>query len=112
MGADAFFVTFGVRFEVDAQDEANIELLELHQHPTQIKAKDYKLQTWWGKTTDESKYFLLVGRIIGQFGRENSCDSSISVADSTRIAKETSLALRAAGFEGPAAWHFQFEPDY
>ena len=111
MGADAFHVCYGVRREVDAADVAAVEALELRRHPWQVAAKQHRLQSWWGVTTDERRFFVLVGRLVGHYGWEGEAAGQLADAEAAALASETAERLRAAGIEGQPAWHFQFEPD-
>ncbi len=111
MGADAFHVCYGVRREVDADDATTVESLELRRHPWQVAAKQHWLQSCWGVTTDERRFFVLVGRMVGRFGWEGESAGQLATAAADAVATETAERLRAAGIEGVPAWHFQFEPD-
>lgn len=111
MGADAFHVCYGVRQEVDAGDAATVEALELRRHPWQVAAKQHQLRCWWGVTTDERRFFVLIGRMVGHFGWEGEAAGQLSDAEAAAVVAETAERLRAAGIEGRPAWHFQFEPD-
>ena len=111
MGADAFHVCYGVRQEVDADDALIVEALELRRHAWQVAAKQHRLQSWWGLTTDERRFFVLVGRMVGRFGWEGEPAGQLATADAAAVATETAERLEAAGIEGVPAWHFQFEPD-
>lgn len=110
MGADSFIVYYGIRWEIS--DEAEIESLEL-KNDSRIKlTKQYKLNLWWGVTTDQEKYFLLVGAELGSFGWERESNRSISDIEVQAVVKETIVKFKEAGFKENPAFHFQFEPDY
>jgi hypothetical protein len=111
VGADAFHVGYGVRREVEAADAATVEALELRRHPWQVAAKQHRLRVWWGVTTDERRFFVLIGHVVGHFGWEGEAAGQLSDAEAAAVASETAERLQAAGIEGQAAWHFQFEPD-
>jgi hypothetical protein len=112
MGADSFHVCYGLRWEVNAGDEQEVTLLETRQHPRQLAARKHLLDSWWGVTTDQQRYFVLVGKLVGTFGWENKHASKLDDAAITRLVEETKEKLRAAGLTGTPAWHYQFEPDY
>jgi hypothetical protein len=112
MGADAFHVCYGLRWEVDADNEQEVTLLEKRQDSRQLAARKHKLDSWWGVTTDQRRYFVLVGKLIGNFGWENEHAARLEDADLARLVEETKQKLQAAGFDGSPAWHYQFEPDY
>ena len=111
MGADAFHVCYGVRREVHAADFATVESLELRRHPWQLAAKRHRLQSLWGATTDEQRFFVLVGWMVGHYGWEGDASGQLADAEAATFVAETTERLRAAGIEGRPAWHFQFEPD-
>ena len=111
MGASAFHVCYGIRWEVDVSDAATVQLLEQRQHPHQVAAKLHRLQSWWGGTTDEGRYFVLVGRLIGHYGWEGERAGQLTDAEAAALVAETADRLRAAGIEEQPAWHYQFEPD-
>ena len=111
MSADSFHVGYGVRYEVEASDAANVALLEQRRHPWQLVARQHGLQSWWGVTTDEHRFFVLIGRLVGHYGWEGDATGQLANAEATAIMVETTERLRAAGIEGEPAWHFQFEPD-
>jgi hypothetical protein len=112
MGADAFLVCYGLRWEVDADNRQEITLLEKQQDSRQLAAHKHKLDSWWGVTTDQQRYFVLVGKLIGNFGWENEHVARLDDAEVAPLVEETKQRLQAAGFEGSPAWHYQFEPDY
>jgi hypothetical protein len=111
VGADAFYVCYGIRRDVRKDDEATVKLLELRRHPCQLAAKQHDLVSWWGETIDEHAYFVLIGKVVRPFGWEGEAAGQYSNAEATALMSETAERLRAAGFEDTPAWHFQFEPD-
>lgn len=112
MSADAFHVCYGLRWNVNSENEDEITLLEDRHDPRQLAAKRNKLDCWWGVTTDERVYFVLVGKRIAGFGWEGKHDLQMVHDELTRIAEDTKQKLRSAGFQDEPAWHYQFEPDY
>lgn len=111
MSAEAFYVFYGLRLEVDTSDTSTIEALELRRHPWQVAAKQYRLRCWWGATLDERRFFVLLGHMVGQFGREGKVVLQLTDDEVRATVTETTERLWAAGIEGLPAWHFQFEPD-
>lgn len=109
MGANGFLVCYGLRWQVGAGE---VDLLERRQDPRQLAAKRHKLQSWWGVTTDQRTYFLLVGRLVGNFGWEGDHAARLTDAEAAAVVGETKARLKEAGFEEEPAWHYQFEPDY
>jgi len=112
MGAEAFHVCYGLRWEVDAANEDEVTLLEKRQDPRQVAAKRHKLNSWWGATTDQRRYFLVVGTLIGNFGWEGEHAGRLTDEAAVALVQTTKEKLQAAGFEDEPAWHYQFEPDY
>jgi len=112
MGADVFHVCYGLRWEVDAANEEEVSLLEERQDPRQIAAKNNKLDTWWGVTTDQGRYFLTVGKLVGNFGCEGNHTARLEDGEMARLMAEARQRLHAAGLEGEPAWHCQYIPDY
>lgn len=112
MGADAFHVYYGLRWEVIADDKEAVELLEKRQDARQLAARAHKLDCWWGVTADERRCFVLVGKRLGNFGWEHQHEAQFEEAGLATLVEETKRRLREAGFEGAPAWQFQFEPDY
>jgi hypothetical protein len=112
MGADAFHVCYGLRWEVDGPNEDEVTLLEKRQDTRQVAARKHRLDSWWGITTDQRRYFVLVGKLVGSFGWENEHAARLADSELARLVEETRRKLREAGFEEEPAWHYQFEPDY
>lgn len=112
MGADAFHVFYGVRWDIDGQNEAEVDSLQRRDDHRLKKAKQYGLQHWWGQTEKEGHYFLLIGHNIGSFGRELGNTTRTEGPELLRIIAEVKEKLQAAGFETLPALHCQFEPDY
>lgn len=111
VGASAFHVCYGIRWEVDASDAATVQMLEQRRHPHQVAAKLHQFRVWWGATTIEGRYYVLVGRLIGHYGWEGEPAGRLTDAEAATIILETTDRLRAAGIEGQPAWHYQFESD-
>jgi hypothetical protein len=111
MGADAFHVYYGLRWEIDANAEDELSLLESKGDLRQEAARRHGLDSWWGRTANEYVYFLLVGKLIGHFGWQHEHDRRLEDLAIARLMEEAREKLRAAGLGGEPAWHFQFEPD-
>ncbi|WP_165228192.1 hypothetical protein [Aquisphaera insulae] len=111
MGADAFHVCYGLRWEFDATDKAVVDLLERRSDPRQLAARLHRLDLWWGTTSEDGIGFLLVGKLVGRFGWEGERSAQLDDPKAARLADEVRLRLRAAGFTDEPAWLFQFEPD-
>ena len=111
MGADLFHACYGIRMDVDVDDVETVEALQRRRHPWQLAARQHRLDCWWGVTIDEYKCFVLLGHFVGHFGWEGEAGVQLSDSDAALVVTETAERLRAAGLDGPPAWHFQFEPD-
>jgi len=111
VGANAFHVCYGLRWDIVTAGENEVSLLERREDPRQVAARQHRLDSWWGMTTDEERYFLIIGRLVGHFGWEGEHDARLDGTEVPRLMEETRQRLRAAGFTHEPAWHFQFEPD-
>src|SRR5690242_21726359 len=96
MGADAFYVYYGVKRSVPV-DSPEIELLEREKHPIFDTAFDAKLHVAWGRMTEGEDCFLLIGHEIGCFGVENLTDRQVPAEELRRIIEQTDQRLRQAG---------------
>ena len=96
MGADAFYVYFGVKRLVSKDDEPQIRMLEEGKHPLLSIAKAHTLQAAWGRLTDGEDYFLLIGEEIGRFGIEGVLQRELPRSDLQDIIKKTDSRLKAA----------------
>ena len=112
MSADSFYVCFGLRYEVDADNEDVISLLEQRRDQRQLAARKFGLDCWWGSTMDETRFFALIGTLIGGFGWENNHSKSLTETEMLILMEETKQKLQLAGFNDIPVWHFQFESDY
>lgn len=111
MGADAFHVYYGLRWEIDLEAEDELSRLESRSDPRLVAARENGLDSWWGLTEDENVCFLLVGGLVGHFGWQHGHDGRLSDAAVAELMEGTRARLRAAGLAGEPAWYFQFEPD-
>lgn len=111
MSADAFHVVYGIRWEIDVEDERLVSLFEQRREPRQLAAWQQKLDVYYGVTIDETRHFLLIGKLVGHFGWEYLPAMRITDAEKSATAEQTKKRLLAAGFQDEPAWHFQFEPD-
>lgn len=112
MGANAFYVYYGVRRAIPADDEGQVEQLERHRHPVCRLARQHRLQFAFGRLTDGADFFLLIGRELGCFGVEGGHELAISDGQFAALAAETRERLTAAGIEETPAIHFQLEAQY
>lgn len=110
MGADGFLAYYGLRWDVTELGE--ISELEERSDPRVVAARANGLRHWWGTSEEPARHFLLIGAELGNFGMEGQYTRTISDEEFREIVRVTQEKLRRAGFEEPAAIHFQFEPDY
>jgi hypothetical protein len=111
MGADAFHVYYGLRWELDPDSDDQLSQLESESDPRLAAAKQHGLDSWWGFTAGEESCFLLVGKLAGHLGWQHDHDVQLGDAAMARLMEETRRKLLASSLEGDPAWHFQFEPD-
>jgi hypothetical protein len=96
MGADAFHIYYGLRWEIDAPADEELEILESEDDPRQIAAQSHGLDSWWGITADEEVYFLLVGKLVGHFGWQHEHDGRLVNAAVLGLMEETREKLHSA----------------
>jgi hypothetical protein len=112
VSAEGFVVYYGLRWDIRQDDEATVQALERREDQRIQSARRNGLETYWGRTEEEERYFLFVGRELGCFGREGQNSAQVEDETLLRILDETKRKLKAAGFLGLPALHCQFEPDY
>src|SRR5690349_1427986 len=112
MSAEGFVVYYGLRWEIRQDDEAAVEALEAREDPRIQSARRHGLEAYCGRTEEEERYFLFVGKELGCFGREGQNSARVEDEELLRILDETRRQLNAAGFQGSPALHCHFEPDY
>jgi hypothetical protein len=111
MGADAFYVYYGVKRSVEL-GSSEMELLEREKHPVFDTAFDAKLHVTWGRMTEGEDYFLLIGHKIGCFGVENETYRQIPAEEMRRIIEQTDQRLRQARITETPAFHCQLDAQY
>jgi len=111
MGADSFYVYYGVKRNV-ALDSPELELLEEKKLPILRSALAAKLNVAWGRLTDGEDYFLLIGHEIGCFGVEGFTDRELPAEGLRRIVEQTDERLRRAGISETPAFHYQLNAQY
>ena len=111
MGADSFYVYYGVKRSLEP-DSSEMELLEQEKHPILDTAFDAKLHVAWGRMTEGEDYFLLIGHQIGCFGVENETYRKVAADEIRRIIEQTDQRLRQAGVTDPPAFHCQLDAQY
>jgi len=110
MGADAFVVFYGIRYEI--HDEHEIDAVSENSDPRITAAKQGKLDFYMGRLTDGEPHFLFVGRRLGVFGVQNEMLKVYSAEDLARIAKHTEASIRSVGLSESARFWFQLDAQY
>jgi hypothetical protein len=93
-------------------DEEQIEQLEEDKHPICSLAYNHRLHFTWGRLTEGSDYFLLIGRELGRFGVEGISEDTISDAQFAEIVEKTKQRLKSAGVAEAPAIHVQLQAQY
>ena len=111
MGADAFYVYYGVKRSLQPES-SEMDLLEREKHPIFDAAFDAKLHVVWGRMTEGVDYFMLIGHQIGCFGVENDTYCQVPSDELRRIMEQTDQRLRQAGIVETPAFHCQLNAQY
>jgi len=128
MGAEAFVVYYGVRYEVE--DPSELDMLEYSSmsrqsnngspidgldadqwHPKVRAAVSVGLEWTWGITQEET-YYLLIGKELGWLGWEHVGEVAIPTQELEATIAETKRQLHVAEFNEPVALHAHHEPDF
>jgi hypothetical protein len=112
MSAEGFVVYYGLRWDVWQDDKATVQALERREDQRIQSAHQHGLESYWGRTEEEERCFLFVGKELGCFGREGQNSVHIEDEALVGILDETRRKLKEAGFLGLPGLHCQFEPDY
>ena len=118
MGADAFSVWYGLRFEIDVEATDNssfdrvMEPFETNVEARMVAAHSAGLAAWTDRDTEGGTYYLGIGSEIGRFGGEYLFHRALRDSDLTEIQFQTRAKLQAAGIEGTASLHFQLVCQY
>jgi hypothetical protein len=111
MGADALVAFYGIRYEIQ-NDEESLLSLEENRDPRCLAARRAKLACYWGRPTDGEHYFLFIGTKLGSFGIQGDVARSFTDQALIQIAEETKAKLREAQLEGEPKLWLQFEGQY
>jgi hypothetical protein len=108
MGADGFVAVYGVKFEVGEADA-----VDAFNPPWRASARRVHLQLWSGRLTDGSPHYVVVGKVVGQFGVQGP-DSQVELSDPAlaALSESTRRRLAEAGVPGEPALHLLFEAQY
>ncbi len=110
MGADAFYVYFGLRYTIEAGEE--VGRCERGEDPRIIAARKARLNCCFDRPTDGEPHFLLIGASIGRFGVDNTSHASISTGEIDQIITNTRRKLQDAGFMIEPQIHFQLAAQF
>lgn len=109
MSASCCVAFYGLRYEIAPEDT---EALEQRRDPRQVAARNFGLNSYWGKFTDAApNYVLLVGYKLGVLGPENEPFVGFSFNQLADVARETDQKLTRAGLEGSAGLCLEFHED-
>ncbi len=110
MGADAFYVFYGIRFSVESDGE--LDALERNVDP-RLKAARAAGLTWcFDRPTDGEPHFLLIGHRLGSFGVEADVEGAIGKQELLDVMARTEAALANAGFSQQPRIHLQLAAQY
>ncbi|MDR7272098.1 hypothetical protein J2X20_004772 [Pelomonas saccharophila] len=112
MGADSFIAFYGIKFELDPDDEDELDACGADTDPRCQKARRAGLETFTGRMTDGEDYFLYVGRRVAWLGIEHDQHLKQSAEQLASIATDVKAKLRAADFAQAPELHFQFIGQY
>lgn len=109
MGADAFIGFFGIKINLDPDDETILDAIEADTDSRCKSANQVGLQTLSGRMTDGEDYFLYIGHCLGLVGLQHDSYVKTSVDRLTEIQTIVTAKLREAGFSETPALHFQLD---
>jgi hypothetical protein len=112
MGADAFIAFYGIKFDLDPDDEGGLDACDTGTDARCLKARSAGLETYSGRMTDGEDYFLYIGRRLASLGIEHDQHVTQSVEQVSSVAADVKTKLKAAGFSQPPELHFQFIGQY
>lgn len=112
MGADAFVAVYGIKIQLNPEDEAELEACGLETDQRCIAAKRAGLQCHTGRMSEGEDYFLYIGQRLAWLGLEHDSYATQSLAELSLIAELVASRLRAAGFIEAPALHYQFVGQY
>jgi hypothetical protein len=112
MGADSFIAFYGIKFELDPDNEAELDACDTDVDGRCLRAKEAGLETFTGRMTDGEDYFLYVGRRLAWLGLEHEQHLKQSAEQLATLAADVKSRLKAAEFTQVAELHFQFIGQY
>ena len=112
MGADAFIAFYGIKFELDPDDEDELDACDTGADARCLKARQVGLESYTGRMTDGEDYFLYIGARLASLGIEHDQYVAQSVEQLSSLATDVKAKLKAADFSQPPGLHFQFIGQY
>ena len=112
MGADSFIAFYGIKFELDPDDEDELDACDTDADPRCQRAKRAGLETFTGRMTEGEDYFLYIGRRLAWLGIEHEQHLSQSAEQLSSAVADVKAKLQAAGSVQPPELHFQFIGQY
>jgi hypothetical protein len=112
MGADSFIAFYGIKIELDPDNEDELDACDMQTDPRCREAKLVGLDTFSGRMTEGEDYFLYIGKRLARLGLENSQHSAQSIEQLSSLAIDVRVKLKAAGFLQSPELHFQFIGQY
>ncbi|MGM9480054.1 hypothetical protein ACS5PN_02570 [Roseateles sp. NT4] len=112
MGADSFIAFYGVKFELDPDNEDELDACDTDADPRCVQAKRAGLETFTGRMTEGEDYFLYVGRRLAWLGIEHDPHQARSAEQLSAVVEDVKAKLQVAGFSESAELHFQFIGQY
>lgn len=112
MGADSFIAFYGIKFELDPDDEDELDACDTGADPRCQRARRAGLETFTGRMTEGEDYFLYVGRRLAWLGIEHEQHLKQSAEQLATLTADVKSRLMAADFPQAAELHFQFIGQY
>ncbi len=112
MGADSFFVFYGIKIGVDPGDEDLISAIETRSDPRCKIARRLGLDTHFGRMTVSDDFYFYIGQRIVWLGHEHDFHAAFGSNELAEIASTVRAKLKEAGLSEMPSFHFQFEAQY
>lgn len=112
VGADAFIGFFGIKIDLDPDDETILDAIEADTDSRCKSANQVGLEACPGRMTEGEDYFLYVGHCLGLIGLQHDSYVKINVDRLTEIQTIVTAKLKEAGFSETPALHFQLDSKY
>jgi hypothetical protein len=98
MNAPANIVIFGIRVILPSDE---IESIDMRKHSLVVRARESKLQTYYGNFGGvDPLCYLPIGRIIGVTGPENKTEVEVTSQECLQIIDQVQERLKAGKYEG------------